>query len=88
MYAAGFTWRGQTRFYHIPENSKMNAEVFIHQVLRPMMLKDVPKLYGKDAKKVKALGLRNQSQVYEDSGVVERTSNQVYNQRTMAAEFA
>ena len=52
MYAAGFTWRGQTRFYHIPENSKMNAEVFIHQVLRPMMLEDVPKLYGKDARKV------------------------------------
>ena len=52
MFACGFTWRGLTRFYHIPLNSKMTAEVFIQQVLAPMMLVDLPKLYGKEAHKV------------------------------------
>ena len=52
MFVCGFTWRGQTRFYHIPLNSKMTAEVFIREVLSPIMLVDLPKLYGKKAHKV------------------------------------
>ena len=52
MFAAGFTWRGQTNFYLVPEKTKMTGELFIEQVLAPMMLVDVPRLYGKDAKKV------------------------------------
>ena len=52
MFAAGFTWRGQTNFYLVPEKTKMTGELFVEQVLAPMMLVDVPRLYGKDAKKV------------------------------------
>ena len=52
MFAAGMTWRGPTDFYHIPENSKMNSENFCDSVLEPMFTKDIPRLYGRDAKKV------------------------------------
>ena len=52
MFACGLTWRGPTRFYHIPLNSKMTADVFMQQMLAPMMLVDLPKLYGKEAHKI------------------------------------
>ena len=52
MFAAGFSWRGQTRFYAIPKDSKMTGEVLIKSVLRPILFRDVPRLYGKDASKV------------------------------------
>ena len=38
--------------YVVPEDSKVNAEVFIEQILSPMMLVDVPRIYGKDKDKV------------------------------------
>ena len=52
MFAAGFSWRGQTRFCPIPKDSKMIGEVFIKSVLRPTLFRDVARLYGKDASKV------------------------------------
>ena len=52
MFAAGFSWRGPTRFYPIPKDSKMTGEVFIKSVLRPILFMDIPRLYGKDASKV------------------------------------
>jgi predicted XRE-type DNA-binding protein len=52
MYAAGFGWRGQTRMYIVEAKAKVNAEYFIEHILSPMMLVDVPKLYGADANRV------------------------------------
>ena len=52
MLAVGFSWRDQTRFYPIPKDWKMTDEVFIKSVLRPILFRDVPRLYGKDASKV------------------------------------
>ena len=52
LYAAGFTWRGQTGLYFIPPNTTISSEVFIKYVLEPMLTKDVPRLYGKEASKV------------------------------------
>ncbi|GAV04835.1 hypothetical protein RvY_15055 [Ramazzottius varieornatus] len=52
MFAAGFSYRGQTRLYAIPRKAKVNADVFIQMVLRPMFDFDVPNLYGTDAHKV------------------------------------
>ena len=51
-FAAGFSWRGQTRFYPIPEDSKMTGKGFIKSVLYPILFRDVPRLYGKDASRV------------------------------------
>ena len=47
LYAAGFTWRGQTGLYFIPPNTTISSEVLIKSVLEPMLTKDVPRLYGK-----------------------------------------
>ena len=51
-FAAGFSWRGQTRLYPIPNDSEMTGEVFIKSVLCPILFRDVPRLYRKDASKV------------------------------------
>ena len=54
LYAAGFTWRGQTGLYFIPPNTTISSEVFMYlkYVLEPMLTKDVPRLYGKEASKM------------------------------------
>ena len=52
MFAASFSWRAQTAFYHIPEKSKVNAGLFIKHVLEPIVYQDLPRLYGRNAKKV------------------------------------
>ena len=52
LYAAGFTWRGQTGLYFIPPNTTISSKVFIKYVLEPMLTKDVPRFYGKEASKV------------------------------------
>jgi len=52
MFAAGFSWRGQTRLYVVPKEAKVNADLFIEHILRPMMLEDVSRLFGLDADKV------------------------------------
>ncbi|OWA54890.1 hypothetical protein BV898_19282 [Hypsibius exemplaris] len=41
-----------TRLYVVEPKAKVNAAYFIEKILSPMMLVDVPKLYGRDAKKV------------------------------------
>ena len=51
LYAAGFTWRLQTGLYFIPPNTTISNEVFVKYVLEPMLPKDVPRLYGKEASK-------------------------------------
>jgi hypothetical protein len=52
MFAAGFSWRGPTKLYIIPSNTKVNSAVFIMQILEPMVTGDISRLYGRDAKKV------------------------------------
>ena len=52
MFAAGFSWKGQTRFYHVPEKTKMNGDFFVNEVLTRIVFEDIPRLYGRDAKKV------------------------------------
>ncbi|XP_055346109.1 uncharacterized protein LOC129593695 [Paramacrobiotus metropolitanus] len=52
MLAMGISWRGQTAMYVVPPETKVDHKVFIDLVLKPMIRKDVPRLYGSDAKKV------------------------------------
>ena len=52
MFAAGYSWRGPTRLYIVEDNAKINGEYFLEKILKPMMLEDVPRLYGADSGKV------------------------------------
>ena len=52
MLAMGICWKGTSRLYIVPEGSKVNAETFIKLILKPMVTKDIPKLFGDDAKNV------------------------------------
>jgi hypothetical protein len=52
MFAAGYGWRGQTRLFIVPAKAKVNADIFIKHILEPMMLVDVPRIYGKDKDRV------------------------------------
>ena len=52
LCAMGVSLRGKTGMYVIPNNAKINAEVFLKHVLQPMWKTDIPRLYGKEAKKV------------------------------------
>ena len=47
----GICWRGTSRLYVVPDGCKVNAETFIKLILKPMVEKDIPKLFGDDAKK-------------------------------------
>ena len=48
----GISWKGKSRIYIVPSGVKVNADAFIKLILKPMMEKDIPDLYGADAKKV------------------------------------
>lgn len=52
MVAMGICWMGKSRIYVVPEETTINADNFIKLILKPMFEKDIPRLYGKDAKKV------------------------------------
>ena len=52
MVAMGVCWRGKSRTCVFLENTKINADNFIKLILKPMLEKDIPRLYGRDAKKV------------------------------------
>jgi hypothetical protein len=52
MFTAGYGWFGPTRHYVVPPKAKINAETFIEWILKPMMLEDVPRLYGANKDKV------------------------------------
>ncbi|GAV01648.1 hypothetical protein RvY_12326 [Ramazzottius varieornatus] len=52
MVAAGYSYRGPTRLYAVPQKAKVNADLFIKKILKPMFDIDVPKFYGADAWKV------------------------------------
>ena len=52
MVAMGICWNGTSRIYIVPEETKINASNFIQLILKPMVKKDIPRLYGKEAKDV------------------------------------
>ena len=52
MCAAGIPYRGPTGMYLIPSGAKINAESYIDTVLKPVLTKDIPRLYGKQKGKV------------------------------------
>jgi histone H3/H4 len=52
MFAAGICARGPTKMYSIPQNTKMNRWVFIEKVLKPIVEKDIPRLYPGEEHKV------------------------------------
>ena len=52
MCAMGVSMRGQTGLYTVPSNVKINGQVFIDHVLKPLFKKDVPRLYPGEERKV------------------------------------
>ena len=52
MVAMGICWRGKLWIYIVPEKAKVNADFFVKFILKPMVKKDIPALYGKHPKNV------------------------------------
>jgi hypothetical protein len=52
MFVAGINSRGPTAIRFVPPNTKVNSAFFINKVLKPIYEKDIPRLFGKDAKRV------------------------------------
>lgn len=52
MFVAGISSRGPTGIYFVPPRTKINAQSYIDLFLKPLFKKDVPRLFGKDAKNV------------------------------------
>ena len=46
------TERGSTGIYFVLSEAKVNSHFYVDKVLRPILQKDIPRLYGKLAKKV------------------------------------
>ena len=46
------TERGSTGIYFVLSEAKVNSHFYVDKVLRPILQKDIPSLYGKLAKKV------------------------------------
>ena len=46
MVAMGICWYGKSRLYIVPEKTKVSSEVFIKSILKPMITKDIPRLFG------------------------------------------
>ena len=53
MVVIGICWRGKTKAYIVPEKAKVNADYFIKHILKPIVEKDIPRLYGELSGKVK-----------------------------------
>ena len=48
MYAAGMPARGVMRKYFFPHKTKPDQNFFINKILKPVMEKDIPRLYSKE----------------------------------------
>ena len=46
------SYRGTTKIRFVAKGVKINSEVYIEIILKPMFEKDIPELYGADLKKV------------------------------------
>jgi hypothetical protein len=51
-FATSYGWKGESCLFVIEPDTKVNAKYFIKHVLSPMMLEDVPRLYGANADKI------------------------------------
>ena len=52
MFAAGVCARGVTDMYFVPDKSKVNQEFFMNYILKPIIERDIPRLYPGEEKKV------------------------------------
>ena len=52
MVAIGICWEGQSRPYFVEGKAKINKEYFLENVLQPMVVADMPRLYGDRANEV------------------------------------
>ena len=46
MVVIGICWYGKTKAYIVPEKAKVNADYFIQHILKPIVEKDIPRIYG------------------------------------------
>ena len=53
MFVAGISARGPTAIRFVPPSTKVNSDFYVHRVLQPLFQKDIKRLYGKSAKRVK-----------------------------------
>ena len=52
MVVMGICWEGRSKIYIVDRKAKVNAEYLIQHILTPMFDKDIPRLYGVNARKV------------------------------------
>ncbi|GAV06399.1 hypothetical protein RvY_16403 [Ramazzottius varieornatus] len=52
MCCAGISFRGPTKMFISPSGAKINADLYIQNVLKPLIEKEIPRLCGKEAHKV------------------------------------
>lgn len=52
MFACGISWRGPTDIYFVEPGAKVNADYYFKYVLRPIVEKDIPRLYPGEVAKV------------------------------------
>ena len=52
MFAAGCSWKGQSHLNVVDSKAKVNAYYFIEKISSPIVLIDVPRLYGADSSNV------------------------------------
>ncbi|OQV22008.1 hypothetical protein BV898_04218 [Hypsibius exemplaris] len=52
MFVAGISARGPTAIRFLPPRTKVNSDFYVKHVLKPLLEKDIPRLYGTDAKYV------------------------------------
>ena len=46
LVAMGICWYGKSRLYVVPEKTKVNSDVFIKKILKPMVTYNIPRLFG------------------------------------------
>jgi hypothetical protein len=52
MFADGISYRGVTKSLFVPAGVKINSDIYINTILKPMFEEDIPALYGEDLDKV------------------------------------
>ncbi|OQV24934.1 putative Ras-related protein Rab-10 [Hypsibius exemplaris] len=50
MFVAGISYKGTTDIRFVPPRAKVNSDFYINKVLHPLFKKDIPRLFGKQAK--------------------------------------
>jgi len=50
MFVAGISYKGTTDIRFVPPRAKVNSDFYINKVVHPLFKKDIPRLFGKQAK--------------------------------------